>query len=186
LPIAASVYGQFRQNGKIDMKSSERYPATPATRALAKAGIAFTTYIYDYDYDYDGADGRLGMHAAAAIGLPADRVFKTLLAEVDGTGMCAIVPVDRVLSMKRLAAAVGGKSAIMMQPDKAEKMTGYHVGGISPFGHRRPVRAALDESALEQPLIVVNGGKRGFLIGLSPQDALEVLDAVVAPLCAET
>lgn len=67
-----------------------------------------------------------------------------------------------------------------------EKMTGYHVGGISPFGHRRPVRAALDESALEQPLIVVNGGKRGFLIGLSPQDALEVLDAVVAPLCAET
>lgn len=164
------------------MKSAERHPATPATRALAKAGIAFTTYIYEYD----GAEGRLGLHAATALGLPADRVFKTLLSEVDGAGVCAIVPVDRILSMKRLAAAAGGKSAQMMQPDKAERITGYHAGGISPFGHRRPVPVALDESALEQPLIVVNGGKRGFLIGLSPQDARQVLHAVVAPLCAET
>lgn len=120
-----------------------------------------------------------------AIGLSADRVFKTLLAEVDGAGVRAIVPVDRTLSMKRVAAAAGGKSAQMMQPEKAEKTTGYHVGGISPFGHRRPVPAALDESALGQPLIVVNRGKRGFLIGLSPEDARQVLDAVVAPLCTE-
>lgn len=163
------------------MKKTERHPATAATTMLERAGIAFTPY----SYDYDPSEERLGVHAAAAVGLPAEQVFKTLVAEVDADAVCVIVPVDRTVSMKRLAAALGGKSAQMMQPEKAEKLTGYHVGGISPFGHKRHLPAVLDQSAIAQPFIVVNGGKRGFLIGLAPEDARRVLDAAVAPLCAD-
>src|SRR5215510_15082483 len=109
---------------------------TPATRALTAAGVAFTVHAYDYDPDADS----IGLQAAAALGEEPAKVLKTLMALVDGKPACVIVPSDREVSMKRLAAAFSGKSAQMMKPADAERVSGYKVGGISPFGQMRPVR----------------------------------------------
>ncbi len=117
---------------------------TPATRALEAAGVAFT--IHAYDYDPDAAS--IGLQAAAALGEVPARVLKTLMALVDGKPFCVIVPSDQEVSMKKLAAAVSGKSAQMMKPPEAERLTGYKVGGISPFGQRKLVRTVIERSAL--------------------------------------
>ena len=154
--------------------------STPATKALAGAGIAFTLHSYDYD---PGAE-RVGLQAAEALGEAPHRVLKTLMALVDGKPVCAIIPSDRDLAMKRLAAAFGGKSAQMMKPAEAERLTGYRVGGISPFGQRRKVPTAIEQSALEEPLVYVNGGQRGLQIRLDPRDALAAAEAIAAPLIA--
>ena len=153
---------------------------TPATLALQKAGVPFETAIYDYD---PGA-GRVGLQAAAALGLPPSMVLKTLMAEVDGKPVCVVVPSDREVSMKKLAAAFGGKSASMMKPPDAERITGYHVGGISPFGQKRLVPTAIEETALAEALVYINGGQRGLQVRLAPADALAVLKAKAAPLVA--
>ena len=116
---------------------------TRATQALAKAGAAFDVLTYDYQ---SGAE-RIGLQAAAAIGEPPSRVLKTLMVLVDGKPACCVVPSDGELSMKRVATAFGGKAATMMPPAEAEKATGYHVGGISPFGSRKKVPVALEEAA---------------------------------------
>jgi Cys-tRNA(Pro)/Cys-tRNA(Cys) deacylase len=107
--------------------------ATPATRALEAAGIAFTVHAYDYDPDAES----IGLQAAAALAEDPARVLKTLMALVDGKPVCVIVPSDQEVSMKKLAAAISGKSAQMMKPPEAERLTGYKVGGISPFGQRK-------------------------------------------------
>ncbi|UNU44442.1 Cys-tRNA(Pro) deacylase [Sphingopyxis sp. YF1] len=151
---------------------------TPATRMLDKAGIAFETFTYDYD---PGAE-RIGVQAALALGEEPRRVLKTLMAKVDGKPVCVIVPSDREVSMKKLAAAFGGKSAAMMAPADAERLTGYHVGGISPFGQRRQVRTAVEESALAEPYIYVNGGQRGLQLRLDPKAAMMALAAIAAPI----
>ena len=101
---------------------------TRATQTLSKAGIAFSVHSYDYDPNAE----RVGLQAAEALGEDPRRVLKTLMAEVDGKPVCCVVPSDREVSMKKLAAAFGGKSAAMMKPADAERLTGYHVGGISP------------------------------------------------------
>ena len=152
--------------------------STPATKALAGAGIPFTLHSYDYD---PGAE-RVGLQAAEALGEAPHRVLKTLMALVDGKPVCAIIPSDRELAMKRLAAAFGGKSAQMMKPAEAERLTGYRIGGISPFGQRRKVPAAIEQSALEEPLVYVNGGQRGLQIRLDPRDAMAAAEASAAPL----
>ena len=154
--------------------------STPATKALAGAGIAFRLHSYDYD---PGAE-RVGLQAAEALGEAPHRVLKTLMALVDGKPVCAIIPSDRELAMKRLAAAFGGKSAQMMKPAEAERLTGYRVGGISPFGQRRKVPTAIEQSALEEPLVYVNGGQRGLQIRLDPRDAMAAAGAIGAPLIA--
>ncbi len=154
--------------------------STRATQLLAKAGIAFTTHQYVYE---SGSD-RIGLHAAAAIGETASRVLKTLMVEVDGRPACTVVPSDGELSMKRVAAAFGGKTARMMPPAVAEKLSGYHVGGISPFGARKRVPVAMEERALAEPYVIINGGQRGFMVQLAPGDARTVLEAIVAPLLA--
>ena len=154
--------------------------ATRATTMLVKAGIAFTIHEYDYDPDADS----IGLQAAAAIGEDPSRVLKTLMALVDGKPACVIVPSDHEVSMKRLAAAFGGKSAQMMKPAEAERVTGYKVGGISPFGQMRPVRTAIEEQAVVHDLVYMNGGQRGLQVRLAPRDAVAVLKAVVAPLVA--
>ncbi|OHV73103.1 Cys-tRNA(Pro) deacylase [Ensifer sp. LCM 4579] len=153
---------------------------TRATQALAKAGIAFTTHSYDYD---PGAE-RVGLQAAEALGEDPSRVLKTLMAEVDGKAVCCIVPSDEEVSMKKLAAAFRGKSANMMKPADAERLTGYHVGGISPFGQRKMVPTAIEEAALAEPLVYINGGQRGLQVRLSPKEAQAVLKAIAAPLIA--
>lgn len=154
---------------------------TRATQVLTKAGLAFTTVSYDYDPSAE----RIGLQAAEAIGEPPHRVLKTLMAEVDGKPVCVVVPSDKEVSMKKLAAAFGGKSAQMMKPADAERITGYHVGGISPFGQKRQVPTALEVAALSQPHVYINGGQRGLQVRLSPQDAVAALKAVAAPLVAE-
>lgn len=154
--------------------------STRATQALTTAGVSFTVVSYDYD---PGAD-RIGLQAAEAIGEPPSRVLKTLMAELDGKPVCVIVPSDHEVSMKKLAAALGGKSATMMKPAMAEKITGYVVGGISPFGQKKRVPTAIEVTALDQSHVFINGGQRGLQIRLSPLDAQQALNAVAAPLIA--
>ncbi|KHK00753.1 Cys-tRNA(Pro) deacylase [Desulfovibrio sp. TomC] len=153
---------------------------TRATQFLAKAGIAFETIQYAYE---SGAE-RIGLQAAAAIGEAPSRVLKTLMVLVDGKPACTVVPSDGELSMKRVAAAFGGKTAGMMPPAEAEKVTGYHVGGISPFGARKKVPVAMEAAAGAEPYVIINGGQRGVMVRLAPDDAVRVLGAVVAPLLA--
>jgi Cys-tRNA(Pro)/Cys-tRNA(Cys) deacylase len=153
---------------------------TAATLALTKAGIAFTPFPYDYDPDAP----RIGLQAAEALGRSPDQVFKTLMAEVDGKPVCVVVPSDCEVSMKKLAAAFGGKSANMMRPADAERLTGFKVGGISPFGQRKSVPTAMDETAELFDEVLINGGQRGLLVGLRPGDAVRVATMKLVDLVA--
>ncbi|MCY0092914.1 Cys-tRNA(Pro) deacylase [Hoeflea ulvae] len=153
---------------------------TRATTALGKLGIAFTIHSYDYDPDADS----IGLQAAEALGEPPSRVLKTLMAELDGKPVCVVLPSDHELSMKKLAAALGGKSATMMKPADAERLTGYHVGGISPFGQKKHVPTAFERAALTEPYVFINGGQRGLQIRLDPDTAARALKAVCAEVIA--
>lgn len=154
--------------------------STRATKALEKAGVPFAVHTYDYDPNAD----QIGLQAAAALGESPDRVLKTLMVLVDGKPACAILASDREVSMKRLAASLDGKAATMMKPADAERVSGFKVGGISPFGQSRPPRAVIDADAMKHELVFINGGQRGLQIRLSPQDAATVLQAVVAEIGA--
>lgn len=154
--------------------------ATRATKMLEQAKIAFTVHTYDYDPDAD----RIGLQAAEAIGEAPERVLKTLMVLVDGRPACVVVPSDREVSMKKLAAAFGGKAAQMMKPAEAERIAGYKVGGISPFGQMRPPRVVVEEQALAHPHVFINGGQRGLQVRLDPNDAVRVLNATVAAVVA--
>jgi Cys-tRNA(Pro)/Cys-tRNA(Cys) deacylase len=147
---------------------------------LEREGIAFTVHSYDYDPNADS----IGLQAAEALGEPPDRVLKTLMALVDGRPVCVIVPSNREVSMKKLAAAFGGKSAQMMKPADAERISGYKVGGISAFGQMRPLRTVIEEESMAHDLVFINGGQRGLQVRLNPRDAVQLLKAIVAPLAA--
>lgn len=151
---------------------------TPAIVALTRAGVAFEIA----SYDYDPAADRVGLQAARAMGVPADQVFKTLMLLIDGRPACAILPADAELNMKKLAAAMAGKSAEMMKQADAERLTGYHVGGISPFGQRRVVPTAIDEHALLHEKIFLNAGQRGLQIAITPEAAIQALVARIADI----
>jgi Cys-tRNA(Pro)/Cys-tRNA(Cys) deacylase len=153
---------------------------TRATQDLTQRKVSFALHHYDYDPDAD----RIGLQAAQALGADPARVLKTLMASVDGKPVCVVVPSDREVSMKKLAAAFGGKSAAMMKPADAERLTGYHVGGISPFGQKKRVPAAFEEAALAHPRVFMNGGQRGLQVELDPHEAVRVLEAVVASVVA--
>jgi len=154
--------------------------ATRATKMLEQAGVAFSTHTYEYDGNAD----RIGLQAAEALGENPSRVLKSLMTLVDGKPVCVIVPSDREVSMKKLASAFGGKSAQMMKPADAERLSGYKVGGISPFGQMKPPRAAIEQEAMAQDQVYINGGQRGLQVRLNPHDAAKVLGAIVAPLVA--
>jgi Cys-tRNA(Pro)/Cys-tRNA(Cys) deacylase len=151
---------------------------TRATLALARLGVKFTLRAYAYD---PGAD-RIGLQAAEALGIEPRRMLKTLMAEVDGRPVCVVVPSDREIGLKKLAAAFRGKTANMMRPADAERLTGYHVGGISPFAQKKPVPVAIDQAALSETSVYLNGGQRGLQIELDPHDAVRALDAIVQAL----
>jgi Cys-tRNA(Pro)/Cys-tRNA(Cys) deacylase len=153
---------------------------TPATRALTSAGVAFTVHTYDYDPDADS----IGLQAAEALGEDPARVLKTLMALVDGKPVCVIVPSNQEVSMKKLAVAAGGKSAQMMKPPEAERVTGYKVGGISPFGQRKPVPTVIEQRALAHDLVYLNGGQRGLQVRMKPTDVRDIVKAVVADVLA--
>lgn len=149
---------------------------TPATLALTKANIPFTTATYAYDPNAE----RVGLQAAEAMGVSPSEVFKTLMAELDGKPVCAIVPSDEEVNMKKLASALGGKSAQMMKPADAERLTGYKVGGISPLGQRKLVPTVLDELAMLYDEIYLNGGQRGLQICIRPNDLVASLNCAMA------
>jgi Cys-tRNA(Pro)/Cys-tRNA(Cys) deacylase len=151
---------------------------TPATLALEKAGIAFT--LHEYDYDPNAA--RIGMQAAEALGIEPARLLKTLMARAGQEVVCVLLASDREVNLKKLAAAAGAKSAAMVGPQEAERITGYHVGGISAFGQRKRVRTFIDRAALAFPKLVMNGGRRGLQVELAAEDAMKVLDAVPSEL----
>src|SRR5689334_4408462 len=149
---------------------------TPATRALDKAGVAYTLAAYDYD------PARVGLQAAEALGAPPGEVLKTLMVLADGKPACVVLASDREVAMKKLAAALGAKSAEMMKPTDAERITGYHVGGVSPFGQKRAVPTVIDADAAALPEAFVNGGQRGLQARLAPADLVRVLNAKVAAI----
>jgi len=149
---------------------------TPATLALDRAGVAYTLAAYDYD---PGAE-RVGLQAAEALGAPPGEVLKTLMVLADGRPACVVLASDREVAMKKLAAALGAKSAEMMKPADAERITGYRVGGVSPFGQKRAVRTVIDADAAALGAAFVNAGQRGLQARLTPADLVRVLGAVVA------
>lgn len=154
--------------------------ATSATRARAEAGVNFSVHVYDYDPDAD----RIGLQAAEALGESPERVLKSLMVLIDGKPACAILPSDREVAMKKLAAAFDGKHAEMMKPADAERVTGYKVGGISPFGQRRAVPVVIEAAALAHEQVYINGGQRGLQVRIAPADAQRVLGAVAASIVA--
>lgn len=151
---------------------------TRATKALEQAGIAFELRTYDYD----PAATSIGRAAAEALGVDPAQVFKTLMVMADGKPACAIAPSDGEVSLKRVAAALGAKSAAMMRGPDAERLTGYKIGGISPFGQMRRVPVVIDETALLWDAVFLNGGQRGLQVMLSGEDAVRALGAVVAEI----
>ena len=151
---------------------------TAATALLTRQGIPFTVHAYDHD----PRRGSYGLEAAQAMGVESGRVFKTLVADVDGTLTVGVVPVAAQLDLKALAAAVGGKKAAMADAAAAERATGYVTGGISPLGQRRRLRVVVDSSALEFPTVFCSGGRRGLEIELAPGDLVRAANATVAPI----
>lgn len=154
--------------------------ATPGLKALEQAGVAVTLHPYDYDPNAEA----VGLAAAQALGLDPGLTLKTLMVEVDGKPCCCVIPSDRQLSMKKVATAFGGKAAAMMPPPKAEKMTGYKVGGISPFGQKKPVPTAIEATVAAAGWVWINAGQRGLLLGIAPDQALGALRAKAAALIA--
>lgn len=151
---------------------------TPATIALARAGIDFTLR----DYAHDPRAASYGDEAAEVLGLDARRVFKTLMAAVDDQLCVAVVPVSGQLDLKALARALGGSKARMADPAAAERATGYVVGGISPIGQRRPHLTVVDDSALAWPTVYVSAGRRGLDLQLAPADLVRITEAITAQI----
>jgi Cys-tRNA(Pro)/Cys-tRNA(Cys) deacylase len=150
--------------------------------ALKAAGVPFRMH----EFDADPAERQYGQAAARALGVDVERVFKTLIATIDGGNhVVGMVPVSGQLSLKELATAVGAKRAQMCVPDTAERLTGYVVGGISPFGQRRSLPSVIDETCVLFDSIFVSGGRRGLDIELAPDDLISVLGAVTAPIAAD-
>ena len=151
---------------------------TPATAALAAAGVPFVLH----PYTHDPSAASYGSEAAEALGIDPSRVFKTLMVEVEGKLAVGIVPVSGTLDLKAFAAALGAKKAAMADPAAAQRRTGYVLGGISPLGQRLPSPTVLDSSAVGLQTLLVSGGKRGLDIELAPADLIRLTQAVTAPI----
>ncbi|MGW0330648.1 Cys-tRNA(Pro) deacylase [Streptomyces sp. NPDC003011] len=159
-------------------KQKQQAGGTPATAALIAAGVPHTVHSYDHDPSHPS----YGEEAAEAMDVSPERVFKTLVADVDGALTVAVVPVAGRLDLKALASAAGGKRATMADPALAERTTGYVRGGISPLGQRRKLPTVLDASASAHATICVSAGRRGLEVELSPDDLAKLTDAVLAPI----
>ncbi len=151
---------------------------TPATALLSKQKIAFTLHPYDHDPRAEA----YGDEAAAALGVDATRIFKTLIALIDGKLVCGVVPVAARLDVKALAAAVGGKRGAMAEPAAAARATGYVVGGISPIGQKSRLPVVIDASAQHFDTVFVSAGKRGLQVELTPADLAAAANARFAPI----
>ena len=149
---------------------------------LEAAGVPFTVH----EFHHEAGEKNYGLVAAEALGIEPDQVFKTLVSNLTVERgieqVVGIVPVSGQLSMRELAVALGGKRAEMCPIDVAQRITGYVVGGISPFGQKKRLRTAIDETCILFDSIFVSGGRRGLDLELAPDDLVRVLDAVVAPI----
>jgi Cys-tRNA(Pro)/Cys-tRNA(Cys) deacylase len=153
---------------------------TPATALLARSGVVHTLHPYEHDPRAEA----YGEEAAAILGVIPQRLFKTLIASVDGKLACGVVPVAGRLDLKALAAAVGGKRAEMADPQAAQRATGYVLGGISPLGQKTRLRVVIDSSALTYDTVFVSAGKRGLQVELSPTDLVSLSNASTAAIAA--
>jgi Cys-tRNA(Pro)/Cys-tRNA(Cys) deacylase len=154
---------------------------TPATVALSKAGVEFTVH----SFELDPKSQSYGLAAAEALGVVPERVFKTLVVELDGQLAVGVVPVSSQLDLKALATALGGKKAAMAEQAAAERSSGYVVGGISPIGQRKRLATVIDESALAYETVFVSAGRRGIDVELSPADLVSITDATVASVARQ-
>jgi Cys-tRNA(Pro)/Cys-tRNA(Cys) deacylase len=168
----------MRAHGEEVEEAAAAAGGTPATVALTAAGVEFTVHAYEHDPSHPS----YGEEAAEAMGVSPDRVFKTLVADVDGELTVAVVPVAGSLDLKALASAVGGKRAAMADPAAAERSSGYVRGGISPLGQRKRLRTVLDASASAHATVCVSAGRRGLEVELAPEDLAKLTDAVLAPV----
>ena len=154
---------------------------TAATIALDRAKIPYSLH----EYEHDPRAGSYGLEASEALGVPPERVFKTLVAAVDGgTLTVGVVPVHRQLDLKALAAAAGGKKAVMAEVAAAERATGYVAGGISPIGQRKRLTVVIDSSAVALPTMFCSAGRRGLEIEIAPEDLISAAGARVAAIAA--
>jgi len=151
---------------------------TRATEVLASLGIGHTVHRYTHDPRHPS----YGAEASEALGVPPDRVFKTLIADVDGQLTAGVVPVSGSLDLKALAAAVGGKKAAMADAGQAEKASGYVTGGIAPVGLRRRLPVVVDQSALTHATVFCSAGQRGLEIELAPADLITAAGASTASI----
>ena len=152
---------------------------TPGILAAKKAGVPFTVH----EYDHDPSAPSFGLEAAEKLGVPPERVFKTLVVALDGKELAVgIIPVDAMLSMKLIAKAAGAKKAVMAQPADVERATGYVLGGVSPLGQKKRLRTFIDSSAEAFSTILVSAGRRGLDIELSPNDLKKLTGASFVPL----
>lgn len=153
--------------------SKDKFPVTPAIRLLRAERVPFTPYLYDYEEKGGTAV------SARELDVPEHSVVKTLIMEDDGgNALIVLMHGDLQVSTRELARFLGVKSISPCTPDKANRLTGYLVGGTSPFGVRRPMPVYLEETILDLPEIYINGGKRGFLVGISPRDVERILSAI--------
>ncbi|GAB7048638.1 Cys-tRNA(Pro) deacylase [Catenuloplanes indicus] len=159
-------------------KSASKAGGTPATTLLTRQKIAFTAHTYEVDPKATS----YGEAAASALGVAPTRLFKTLVATVDGQLAVGVVPVSASLDLKALAAALGGKRATMADPAAAERATGYVTGGISPFGQRSRLRIVVDSSAEGQETVFVSGGRRGLQVEVPPSAFPDAAGAIFAPI----
>ena len=151
---------------------------TPAVVALQAAGVAFTVH----EYEHDPAVRNFGLEAAEVLGLDPDQVFKTLLVTADGEPAVAIVPVSCQLSLKAVGVALGRKRVEMCDPALAQRVTGYVLGGISPFGQRKQLPTVIDETSELYDTVYVSGGRRGLDLGVAPTDLIALLGATTADI----
>jgi Cys-tRNA(Pro)/Cys-tRNA(Cys) deacylase len=149
---------------------------TPATALLRRQNVAHRVHTYPHD----PRSASYGTEAASALGVDPAHCFKTLVAEVDGAPVVAVVPVTGSLDLKALASAIGGKRAAMADPGSAERTTGYVRGGISPLGQRKRLPTVIDSSAMDLPAMYVSAGRRGLEVELAPADLVRLTDAAVA------
>ncbi|MFY9331496.1 MAG: Cys-tRNA(Pro) deacylase [Candidatus Nanopelagicales bacterium] len=152
--------------------------ATPALRICEAAGISYEVHTYAHQPGMSG----YGTQAAQALGVSTDQLFKTLIVDVDGEAVCVVVPVSHQAAMKAIASAHAGKHAELVAASRAERLTGYVLGAVSPLGQRTTLPTYLDQSAVNLPTIYVSAGKRGRQVQLDPMDLHRLTHAVIAPL----
>ncbi len=160
------------------LRSDTVATGTPATARLSRAGVVHRLHPYEHDPRADG----YGDEAAARLGVQPQRLFKTLIATVDGKLACGVVPVSARLDLKALAVAVGGKRAELADPPAAQRATGYVIGGISPIGQKTRLPIVIDASALDHETVFVSAGRRGLQVELAPADLIALCSAATAAI----